>query len=144
MISAPTAKGDVMMELICDRQALKDEGTQTEIAGINPMIFVSGAKDKPYFHIKYFDTSDQCYHIGFGSYNLSFVFDWLKEYFGCERASLNETETVRHGWWKFKPPNGWACSACGEWGLMLDNRGICKSNFCPNCGADMRGDGHAQ
>jgi len=50
----------------------------------------------------------------------------------------------KRGEWEFKPPNGWACSACGEWGLMIDNRGICKSNFCPNCGADMRGDGHAQ
>lgn len=28
---------------------------------------------------------------------------------------------------------------CGEWGLMIDNRGICKSNYCPNCGAKMDG-----
>lgn len=44
---------------------------------------------------------------------------------------------VRHGRWFFKYPNGWACSRCGEWGLMIDNRGICKSSYCPNCGARM-------
>ena len=44
---------------------------------------------------------------------------------------------VRHGRWFFKYPNGWACSRCGEWGLMIDNRGICKSSYCPNCGALM-------
>lgn len=45
---------------------------------------------------------------------------------------------VRHGRWFFKYPNGWACSRCGEWGLMIDNRGICKSSYCPNCGALMK------
>ena len=44
---------------------------------------------------------------------------------------------VRHGRWLFKYPNGWACSRCGEWGLMIDNRGIYKSSYCPNCGARM-------
>lgn len=44
---------------------------------------------------------------------------------------------VVHGRWEFKHPNGWACSKYGEWGLMIDNRGICKSNYCPNCGAKM-------
>ena len=48
-----------------------------------------------------------------------------------------EAEPVRHGRWEFKHPNGWSCSECGEWGLMIDNRGICKSNYCPNCGAKM-------
>lgn len=49
---------------------------------------------------------------------------------------------VRHGRWFFKYPNGWACSRCGEWGLMIDNRGICKSSYCPNCGALMMEDEH--
>ena len=55
-----------------------------------------------------------------------------------------EAEPVRHGEWAFKHPNGWACSECGEWGLMIDNRGICKSNYCPHCGAKMDGDDHDQ
>lgn len=44
---------------------------------------------------------------------------------------------VAHGRWFFKSPNGFACSRCGEWGLMIDNRGISRSKFCPNCGAKM-------
>ena len=54
--------------------------------------------------------------------------------FGLKAADVAE---VRHGRWFFKYPNGWACSRCGEWGLMIDNRGICKSSYCPNCGARM-------
>lgn len=56
-----------------------------------------------------------------------------------DKAPTIEVEPVRHGRWEFKHPNGWACSECGEWGLMIDNRGICKSNYCPNCGAKMDG-----
>ena len=48
-----------------------------------------------------------------------------------------DVAAVRHGRWFFKYPNGWACSRCGEWGLMIDNRGICKSSYCPNCGSLM-------
>ena len=48
-----------------------------------------------------------------------------------------EVAEVRHGRWFFKYPNGWACSRCGEWGLMIDNRGIYKSSYCPNCGTRM-------
>lgn len=54
--------------------------------------------------------------------------------------SEDDIAIARHGRWEFKHPNGWACSECGEWGLMIDNRGICKSNYCPNCGAKMQGD----
>lgn len=52
-----------------------------------------------------------------------------------------DPESLRpQGEWVWKPPNGWACSNCGEWGLMIDNRGIAKSNYCPNCGAKMKGE----
>ena len=74
---------------------------------------------------------------------------WVLERHGVsntliERMSIADVPTigaepVKHGRWEFKHPNGWACSECGEWGLMIDNRGICKSNYCPNCGAKMDG-----
>ena len=54
-----------------------------------------------------------------------------------DKHSTADVAPVVHGRWEFKHPNGWACSNCGEWGLMIDNRGICKSNYCPNCGAKM-------
>ena len=53
------------------------------------------------------------------------------------RIPAADVAEVRHGRWFFKYPNGWACSRCGEWGLMIDNRGIYKSSYCPNCGARM-------
>lgn len=58
------------------------------------------------------------------------------------RDELEQVKRERHGRWFFKYPNGWACSRCGEWGLMIDNRGICKSSYCPNCGALMMEDEH--
>ena len=64
---------------------------------------------------------------------------WLPEMSEKEFDDLPAAEVaeVRHGRWFFKYPNGWACSRCGEWGLMIDNRGIYKSSYCPNCGARM-------
>ena len=32
----------------------------------------------------------------------------------------------------------WVCSECGAWALLEYNEQMCLSNFCPNCGADMR------
>ena len=58
------------------------------------------------------------------------------------RDELEQVKRERHGRWFFKYSNGWACSRCGEWGLMIDNRGICKSSYCPNCGALMKEDEH--
>lgn len=44
-------------------------------------IVVHGTKEKPYFEIKYFDLSDNEMHIGYSSYNLDIVFDYLDKYF---------------------------------------------------------------
>ena len=50
----------------------------------------------------------------------------------------SDTRPVVHGKWvknKYGIP---MCSVCGG-SQMCDHGGhICKSNFCPNCGADMR------
>ena len=42
-------------------------------------IVVHGTKEKPYYEIKYHDLSDGQCHIGYSSYNLDFVFEWLEE-----------------------------------------------------------------
>lgn len=44
-------------------------------------IVVHGTRKKPYYEIKYHDLSDGQTHVGYSSYNLDFVFDWLEEYF---------------------------------------------------------------
>ena len=50
------------------------------------------------------------------------------------REYINALPTIepKHGEWiDFK--NGWKCNACEKWNSE-------KSKFCPNCGADMRGE----
>jgi len=47
-------------------------------------IVVHGTKEKPYYEIKYRDLSDGQIHIGYSSYNLDFVFEWLEECFEIE------------------------------------------------------------
>lgn len=44
-------------------------------------IVVRGTKEKPYYEIEYYDLCDEKVHVGYGSYNLNFVFDWLNECF---------------------------------------------------------------
>lgn len=44
-------------------------------------IVVHGTADRPYFEIKYYDIADGKCHIGYSSYSLNYVFDWLKECF---------------------------------------------------------------
>ena len=44
-------------------------------------IIVEGTPEKPYYNIEYFDPTDKEYHIGFGSYRLDNVFNWLAEEF---------------------------------------------------------------
>ena len=61
----------------------------------------------------------------------------------AEMPSADVVE-AKHGEWKEEPsifPNNpfVRCSKCGEEAL-LDEYGVAKSNFCPNCGADMRGE----
>lgn len=34
-----------------------------------------------YFEIKYKEVGDEYYNVGFGSYNIHVVFDWLDRYF---------------------------------------------------------------
>lgn len=54
-------------------------------------IIVAGTKEKPLYHIKYFDLRDGKYHIGFSSYCLDYVYAWKDECFRLvERFAENE------------------------------------------------------
>lgn len=44
-------------------------------------IVVHGTADKPYYEIKYLPIGEREYHIGYSSYDLSNVLNWLKECF---------------------------------------------------------------
>lgn len=44
-------------------------------------IVVHGTVKKPYYEIKYKELGDNHYSIGYSSYKLEFVFQWLEECF---------------------------------------------------------------
>lgn len=44
-------------------------------------IVVSGSPDEPYYEIMYFDPVEDEFYLGYGSFELKFVFGWLKEFF---------------------------------------------------------------
>lgn len=111
-----------------------------KIKAINPVITVNTSKtDKPCYSIQYYDLADNTWHIGYSSFNLDYVREWLAEHFEPIKADV---QPVRHGrWitWKDKFPGkvpkkknnlGVFCSECK---LHADN----KSAFCPHCGAKM-------
>ncbi len=45
------------------------------------MIIVGGSADEPCYSIRYYDLSDNEWHVGFSSYWLPYVMDWENQYF---------------------------------------------------------------
>lgn len=122
---------------------------EVQIAGAFPQIIVSGTVEKPFFEIVYLDLKDGDIHVGFGSYDLAYVFQWLKEYFGETRAKIIDPETLRSkGRWNVDVANLKAtCSECGTVLSFTDEMQIPLlrdlDRFCYYCGADMRGESDA-
>lgn len=50
-------------------------------------IIVDGSADNPYYSIRYYDLSDNEWHIGFSSYKLSYVMDWRDHCFEIVKES---------------------------------------------------------
>lgn len=107
-------------------------------------IVVEGIPEKPYYNIWYFNPADGECHIGFGSYCLDNVFNWLAEEFEITEPRI-DVEPVVHGQWIgidssfWKPTHSsdipvfrktYRCSECGR-------RTAIAENYCPNCGAKM-------
>lgn len=78
-------------------------------------IIVSGTAEKPYYDIMWFDYMDGQYHIGYGSYNLNFVFQWLAECFEVEdNPTVDAVEVVRgQNISPMHPVDEFQCSKCG-------------------------------
>ncbi len=73
------------------------------------MIIVNGPVDDPYYSIRYYDLSDNEWHIGFSSHYLSCVMDWKNRYFEIvgpvehvESAKSTGTSKVKEFWQKVK------------------------------------------
>ena len=66
-----------------------------------------------------------------------------------EQPTADVRENVRGEWLPMKRFGGEKgqtpdvmCSVCHAPALWLGTLGCIRSNYCPNCGADMRGDKH--
>ena len=97
---------------------------------IDPKIIVRGSVDKPYYSIEYYDTADNQWHIGYGSYELKNVIEWLKTDFDVIETDV---EPVRHGKWRKLPHGRYNCSNCH----CIVNH---EEQYCEFCGALMDGD----
>lgn len=65
-----------------DNLAVNDSDSKdAKIKVTSTEIVVRGTAEKPYFGIKYQEIGSNHYSIGFSSYKLDFVFQWLKECF---------------------------------------------------------------
>ena len=117
-------------------------------------MIIDGSREKPYFSILYFDPADKDFHIGYSSYYLDYVFNWLNENFeivedgnfaitALRPVSRERVEKAWRGEWVEKPYSTksernrvinckkYICSACNK------SNGRKKNNFCPSCGAHM-------
>lgn len=122
-------------------------------------IIVEGKLEKPYFSILYFDPADKDFHIGYSSYYLGYVFNWLNEEFeiveggnfALSALRSISREQVEKGRWIFRPYEKmpWCTQAiCSECGSVVENNSsllqesgiklFVESNpFCRRCGAPM-------
>ncbi len=56
-----------------------------------------------------------------------------------EQPTADVRPNVRGNWVKLYAGN-YKCSECGDWWSNDDNEMVEDFKFCPNCGADMRGE----
>ena len=110
-----------------------------KIKAIDPKIVVSGSADKPYYSIEYYNILDERWHIGYGSYNLKFVKEWLNDDFEIVEADV---APICHGHWIEEYDCGYItphCSECGETALTKEETSYdyVYSSYCPHCGAKM-------
>ena len=94
-------------------------------------IIVGGTPENPCYDILYFDPADGECHIGFGSYRLDYVFQWLAEEFEITEPCA-DVVPVRNGRWVDFTNAACMCPVCGA---IL----AAHSYDCPNCGAKMDG-----
>ena len=129
------------MERIIEANAVSLTNREKEVAGQYPTIIVTGTPDKPLFHIVYVSAATGSVHVGFSSYELAFVFQWLEEYFGVTRASTDNLDELRpRSRWRLNEDGKWACSECD--GLAVEHpeepdKWQAVTKCCPNCGARM-------
>lgn len=68
-------------ETSTNRDIIKVIRNKEKINAINPEIVIHGTEEEPYYEIQWYDVDDNMFYVGYSSYNLSIVRDFLKERF---------------------------------------------------------------
>ena len=58
-------------------------------------IVVDGTADKPYYSIEWFDPDKKEYYLGYSSYYIGNVFNWLSECFEIIEATTTNADRIR-------------------------------------------------
>ena len=120
-----------------------DSQRHEKIKTLFAKIIVEGKLEKPYFSILYFDPADKDFHIGYSSYYLGYVFNWLNEEFeivedgnfalsALRPVSREQVEKVWRGEWIDTNHRTSSCK-CTKCGAVQEY----ETPFCPACGAPM-------
>ena len=139
-------------EAIMENDSQKAKKIKTPFA----KMIVEGNQEKPYFSILYFDPIDKDFYVGYSSYCLDYVFNWLNEEFeivedenfiiaALRPVSREQVEKVWRGEWIAKHyvdgilegTNFDECSKCGYQRVFENPELKTKYMFCPGCGRAM-------
>lgn len=130
--------------------------SERTVNAINPTIIVTGKVDKPYYEVMWYDVDSREWCIGYSSYDLSIVHDYIEQYFNVIEKYA-DMQIVRYGHWEWfeewspitpEHPRevedcGWRCGNCktaledsvgGYWDDYTEKP---KVKYCPECGAKM-------
>ena len=123
------------MDKHIDREEVSADGCD-EVSKIKTpfaWIIVEGRADKPYYSILWWDTEKKEGNVGYSSYHLEYVFNWLKENFEITEEYA-DVAPVRHGRWENITGGMITLGDCSECKVRQP---VIGTNYCRNCGAKM-------
>lgn len=106
------------------QEAAVDADRRKKIKTPFAKIFVSDNPEKTYYYIMWWQDEEM--QIGFGSANLLFVRQWLRDEFEVENPAADVAPVVRCEGCVFSQSDGWVC---GGTALMPQHRTF-PNSFC--------------
>ena len=106
-------------------------GEATKIKTHYARIVVDGTAEKPYYSIEWYDPTKKEYFLGYSSYYIGNVFNWLSECFEIVEPNTVDVMEVVHGNWVYYSTTMQECSNCKR------HTARHKFKYCPHCGAVM-------